>query len=259
MKICTFNVNSIRARKDLIIKWLNHRENDLDVLLIQELKAIPDQFPYTDFQALGFSCAVFGQKAYNGVCICTKLPMESVVMGFQAEQWDDQKRMISARIQGITIVNVYAPHGGFPGSEKHDYKQAWYKRFLYHLDTHWTPQIPLIAAGDFNVALQNLDLYSPEELLGTIGTLKEERNAFQKILDWGVIDVFRHLHPNQKQFTWWDYQTAGIWRDEGMRIDYFLCSEPLIPRIKGIEVDLWPRRRRTPTPSDHAPVILTLY
>jgi len=258
MKICTFNVNSIRARKDLILNWLAHRDHDLDILLFQEIKTLEENFPVDDFKSLGFSCITFGQKAYNGVSICSKIPLDDFQIGFPSQQWNDQKRLISAVVDGITIINVYAPHGGLPGTEKYLYKQEWYHAFQDYLNTHYSPSSPILVAGDFNVARQDLDVFSPEQLKGTIGTLPEERAVFENILSWGLVDVFRHKNHDKKQFTWWDYQTAAIWRDEGMRIDHILCTKPLLSRIQSIEVDLWPRRRRTPTPSDHAPVIATL-
>ena len=108
------------------------------------------------------------------------------------------------------------------------------------------------------VAHTDEDVYSAEALRDTIGTMPEERVAFSKLLAWGFTDVFRHLHPTTRQFTWWGYMGGAFWKDEGMRIDYALCTPPLLPRIKEIHIDLWPRKRRSPTPSDHAPLIITL-
>ncbi len=112
--------------------------------------------------------------------------------------------------------------------------------------------------GDFNVAHTDLDVYSPEALKDTIGTLPEEREAFARLLSWGLSDTYRERQPQSRQFTWWGYMGGAIWRDEGMRIDYALCSAPILDRITDITVDLWPRKRRNPTPSDHAPLIISL-
>ena len=116
LKLCTFNVNSIRARKDLIVRWLEHRENDIDVLCLQEIKVTEKDFPFGDFERLGFNCEVYGQKGYNGVAICSKIPLESVRMGFNDDYWDRQKRIICGRVLGITFINVYVPHGGLRGT-----------------------------------------------------------------------------------------------------------------------------------------------
>ncbi len=258
MKICSFNVNSIKARKDLVLQWLDHRKNDLDVLCLQELKTEDDGFPAADFEKLGFECHVFGQKAYNGVAVLTKIRPDRVVKGFGDERWDAQKRLIAALVGGVHILNVYAPHGDLRGTEKFDYKQDWYKTFLAHLKKNFKPSGRLLIAGDFNVAREDIDVYSPEELADTIGTMAEEREGMARLLDWGLVDVFRRLNPGKKQFTWWDYIGGAVWKDQGMRIDYALATEALMKEIKGVEVDMWPRRRQKPTPSDHAPLIVNL-
>ncbi len=260
MKICSFNVNSIRVRKDLIVEWLSHRDEDVDVFCFQELKITEEDFPFEDFEKLGYSCDVFGQKAYNGVAICSRLPVEATRKGFGDSQWDEQRRIISTKIKniGANILNIYAPHGGLKGEEKYHYKQEWYERLISFLEASFSPKDPLLIVGDLNVARTDQDVFDPKSLEGTIGTLPEERKAFQHLLDWGLTDVFRHLYPDRSQFTWWNYIGGAIWKNEGMRIDYALCTETLIPLIRDVEVDLWPRRRRTPKPSDHAPVIVTL-
>ena len=258
MKICTFNVNSIRARRDLLLQWLQKREMDIDVLMFQELKVVNDFFPYREFEELGYSCEVFGQKAYNGVAICSTKPISQVKKGFKHTEWDEQKRIISVETEGIHIINVYAPHGDLPGMPKFDYKQGWYRIFMEYLSANFQPTDALIIGGDLNITREDLDVFSPEALKGAVGTLPEERILLQELLSWGLTDSFRFKHPEMRQFTWWDYKTAGIWRDEGMRIDYFLVTDPVLSRIENIEVDLWPRRRKVPIPSDHAPIIITL-
>lgn len=258
MNICTYNVNSIRSRKDLILQWLEHRGNDLDVLCFQEIKTVEENFPFEAFENLGFKCYVFGQKGYNGLAVCSKNPVKEVRNGLGIPSWDEQTRLQTVRFSGFHLLNVYAPHGGLAGDPKHDYKQEWYKALVDYLDNHFSPDDHLILTGDFNVARTNQDIFSPEYMEGVIGTLPEEREAFEKLMKWGLNDVFRHLHPNDKQFTWWDYIGGAVWRDEGMRIDYVLSTKPVLTRIKQIEVDLWPRKRRSPKPSDHAPVLFSL-
>ena len=127
-----------------------------------------------------------------------------------------------------------------------------------YLDGNFSPRDPLLLVGDFNVAHQDIDVYSPGELEDMIGTMPEEREAFAALLDWGLVDAFRSLHPEKKQYTWWDYIGGAIWKDKGMRIDYALGTSPVLKKISDIEVDLWPRKRRKPTPSDHAPVVISL-
>ncbi|WP_029521262.1 exodeoxyribonuclease III [Persephonella sp. IF05-L8] len=255
MKVCTFNVNSIRTRKDLIIRWLTEKEKDIDILCFQEIKVEDDKFPYKDFEQLGYKAVVYGQKGYNGVATLSRKDFVEVKKGLRDEYFDQQKRILSTKIGDIWVINVYAPHGDLRGGDKYYYKLDWYKRFRQFLDENFSPEDKIIALGDFNIAIEDIDVYDPELLADSIGTMPEEREAFKNILDFGFVDTFRYLYPDKQQFTWWDYIGGAIWKNEGMRIDYILATKPLIPHLKDVYVDLWPRRRRTPKPSDHAPVI----
>jgi exodeoxyribonuclease-3 len=258
MKICTWNVNSIKARKVLLLEWLKHRNHDIDILCFQEIKTVEKDFPYEDFERIGFECHVFGQKSYHGVAICTRMPVTFVQKGFGDGNWDEQKRIILVKIQEINLINVYAPHGGERGTEKFDYKQNWFKNLITFLEEYNATKDLVLILGDFNIAHRDIDVYSPEDLANVIGTLPEERTAFEELLNLKLIDIFRHFYPEKKQFTWWDYIGGAVWKDEGMRIDYILCTDSLLKKIKHIEIDLWPRRRKSPTPSDHAPLIIDL-
>ena len=255
MKLCTFNVNSIRARMGLLSEWLKQR-GDIDVLCLQELKTVDAGFPADAFLALGYSCRAFGQKAYNGVAICSRTEPASVKIGFGDPPMDTQSRIISAVYGGLRVINVYAPHGGFRGDEKFAYKLRWYDALLGYLKSELRPEDDVILTGDLNVAMGDIDVYDPVLLKDAIGTMPEERAALTRILDFGFVDAFRHLYPDQRQFTWWDYAGGAVWKDEGMRIDYVLCTRPLISRLKSVEVDMRPRKRRSITPSDHTAVIV---
>ncbi|MGQ9672796.1 MAG: exodeoxyribonuclease III [Candidatus Aminicenantales bacterium] len=258
MKICSWNVNSIKARQDLVREWLTHRGHDIDVLCLQELKTEDAGFPTETFEKLDYQCYVFGQKAYNGVAILTKIEPEKVEKGFAHPIWDEEKRFLRVRIQGIHLLNVYAPHGDVRGTEKFIYKLKWYQNLLAFLENNFRPGEPLLLVGDFNVAHKDIDVYSPVALADMIGTMPEERAALERLLEWGLIDAFRRLYPEKKQFTWWDYIGGAIWKDQGMRLDYILATASVFKKIKNVEVDLWPRKRQKPTPSDHAPVIVQL-
>ncbi|MFW6159942.1 MAG: exodeoxyribonuclease III [Acidobacteriota bacterium] len=257
MKICTYNINSIKARLELLLGWLNKRENDIDILCLQELKTVTDDFPLQPFRKLGYKCEIIGQKAYNGVAVCSKPAPITSHQGFGDEFWDKQSRLISVKFPGFDIINIYAPHGGERKTEKWQYKIDWYNRLIEHLKKIYSPDQPLILVGDFNVAHKDQDVYSPEFLHDSIGTMIEEREAFEELLSLELVDVFRFLHPKEKIFTWWDYKGGAIWKNQGMRIDYILCTKPLTVFLKECSVDLWPRKRRKPTPSDHAPLVST--
>ena len=255
IKVCSFNVNSIRAREELFFDWLEKREQDIDVLCLQELKVEESLFPWKAFEERGYSCLVFGQKAYNGVAVCTRGEAGEAFRGFGHEKWDQQKRLAGCKTGGVRVLSAYVPRGGERGTDKHGYKLDWYKYLRGFLEENFSPDEPLLLAGDFNVALKDRDVYDPAHLKDVIGTMPEEREALQEILDWGLTDAFRSLYPEEPGFTWWSYMAGDIWKDRGMRLDYLLCTPPLAERLKGAEVDMWPRRRRKPTPSDHAPLI----
>jgi len=255
MKISSFNVNSIRARVDLLINWLQHRDHDIDILCLQETKTPDSSFPTNQFENLGFQCEIFGQKAYNGVAILAKLPYTNVQKGFSNDILNEQKRIMSITVSDLHIINIYAPHGDLRGATKYHYKLHWYVMLLQYLNEYYSPKDKLVVTGDFNVTRQDIDVYEPELVRDKIGTMNEERESFNKLLDWGLIDVYRKLYPNTPGFTWWDYIGGAIWKNRGMRIDYLLCTRPVLTAITDIEVDLWPRRRRTPKPSDHTPLI----
>lgn len=258
LKVCTFNVNSIRARRELIIKWFEKRGSDIDVLCFQELKTTEENFPYQDLEQLDYRCEVYGQKGYSGVAICSKYQMKEVRKGLGDNYWDQQKRAISAQIKDIHIINLYVPHGDLRGGEKYYYKLDFYKELIKYLDKYYSPKLPIIMVGDMNVAREDIDVYDPIALKDSIGTMPEEREAFEALLSWGLKDAFRYLYPQRQQFTWWDYIGGKIWSNEGMRIDYVLITESLEDKIKEVMVDLWARKKRAPKPSDHAPVIATL-
>lgn len=254
MKIATYNVNSIKSRVGLVTEWLKRRQIDIDVLCLQEIKTVNEAFPYREFEQLGYRSFVSGQKTYNGVAICTKIEPDGVVTEFGISELDEQKRLILAYIKGLNIISVYAPHGDLRGTEKYHYKLKWYEMFKRYLLESQNGKA-MVLAGDFNVALTDNDVYDPVALTDTIGTMTEEREAVIEILKLGFVDTFRHIHKEQRQFTWWDYTGGAIWKNEGMRIDYVFCSRSLLSKLKDVEIDLWPRRRRTPTPSDHTPVV----
>jgi exodeoxyribonuclease-3 len=160
LTVCTFNVNSIKARKDLVIEWLERRGMDIDVLRLQELKGEEETFPCDGFERLGYRCEVFGQKALNGVALCSKGGVEDVRFGLGqgGEDGDPQARVIAGRVKGLRIINVYAPHGDLRGSEKYHYKLDFFEELVGYLDAHYRPTSPVLLVGDMNVAREDVDV-----------------------------------------------------------------------------------------------------
>jgi exodeoxyribonuclease-3 len=254
VSICSFNVNSIRSRVDLIKRWLTEKRS-VDILSLQEIKCEAKQFPFETFEQMGYQCAVSGQKRLNGVAICSKLPIKDIKTEFGIDLFDREKRLIQTLIGDTLVLNCYVPRGGLEGEERHIYKMAFYDALTDYCKILLKKYEKVIVLGDFNVALTELDVHDSELFEGAVGFLPDEKEKLNALLSTALHDCFRKLHPEERGFTWWDYRSAGIWRDEGMRIDYILANEPLCAQLDSVEVDLWTRRRRSPTPSDHAPVI----
>ncbi len=236
------------------MRWLDEKR-PVDILCLQETKCASDQFPVSPFQERGYHLAINGQKRLNGVAICSKLPLENIVTHFDHEILDAEKRLVQADIGETTILNCYIPRGGEEGQERHAFKMAFFDALRAYVVALLAYKERVLLLGDFNVALESIDVYDTAVFEGAVGFLPSERDKMRTLLNAGLHDCFRHAHPDQKAFTWWDYRTAAIWRDEGMRIDYILASDALCPLLEKIEVDLWTRRRRSPTPSDHAPLV----
>ncbi len=255
MKIATFNVNSIRSRQQLVITWLKEK-NFVDILCLQELKCEAKEFPKESFEQLGYEIAINSQKRYNGVGICSKIPFKRVKTLFDDPVLDEQKRLIEVEIDDFVLLNVYVPHGDSDENHpKHKYKMDFYDALNDYVSALAKTYKKIIVVGDMNVALLDIDVYDAQLFKNRVGFLESEKKKLKKLLENGLHDCFREKYPDKKAFTWWDYRTAGIWRDEGMRIDYILATSEVVKACMEIEVDLWTRRRRSPTPSDHAPVV----
>jgi exodeoxyribonuclease-3 len=261
MKIATWNVNSIRTRQQQVVDWL--AVNPVDALCLQETKVVDKDFPRTPFEALGYHLYISGQKAYNGVAIFSRTPLEDVSTGFAAvvsdsaaQEFEEQKRVITGIIQDIRIINLYVPNGAALDSEKYDYKLRWLKLLQEYLKIlQQKQQQEICVCGDFNVALEDKDIYNPVGREEHIMSSSAEREALRKVLEAsGLSDAFRKFNNEGYHFTWWDYRQAGFSRNRGWRIDYHFLTEQLYKRAKSCTIDIAPRK--LPQPSDHAPVIV---
>jgi exodeoxyribonuclease-3 len=262
MKIATWNVNSIRTRQEIVLNWL--KTNNIDVLCLQETKVIDDLFPVSPFQELGYHTYFLGQKAYNGVAIFGKAEMTDIIKGFspivgeaKGDFFDEQKRVISGVINDIRIVNLYVPNGSSVGSEKYEYKLKWLivlEEYLRLLKEKTNQEI--LICGDFNIALEDQDIYNPKDKKNHIMSSPQERESLTKILEIGLQDAFRKFTTETGHFTWWDYRAGGFSRNRGWRIDHFYLTERLYQETTNCYIDVEPRK--LPQPSDHAPVIVEL-
>ena len=262
MRIASWNVNSVRTRLDQVLAWLKQAQPD--VLCLQETKVADELFPHTAFEGLGYSCAISGQKAYNGVALVSRLPMEDVQVGFtallprdpEAPALSEQKRVISALIDGVRVLNLYVPNGSSLTSDKYPYKLQWLRCLKRYLAIQEEQADPLCMVGDFNIGPEARDLHDPERLSGGIMASNAEREVLQAALAGRLSDAFRLFEPGSGHWSWWDYRSGAWDRDQGWRIDHIYLSEDLVECATGCVIDKGPRGNTQP--SDHAPVVVNL-
>ncbi|MCF8129200.1 MAG: exodeoxyribonuclease III [Deltaproteobacteria bacterium] len=255
MKIATFNANSIRARLPILLDWLRHE--DPDILCLQETKVQDQDFPSKPFKQIGYHATFRGQKSYNGVAIISKSPLKESRLDL-FEDGDEQARFISGTIDGIPVVNVYVPQGFQVGSDKFQYKLMWLKTLFDHISNRYEPDAPLLVAGDFNVALEDRDVYDPDGFRGGVGFHPEEQALMERFFRWGLVDMFRNHTPDRNHYTFWDYRIPnGFKRNMGWRIDYILGTNSLFEKESStIWIDTEPRGLEKP--SDHTFLIASL-
>ena len=262
MQIASWNVNSVRTRLDHVLNWLEHSQADL--LALQETKVDDPQFPLEPFLEKGYQVQFYGQKAYNGVALISRTSVEDVRMGFSAELIDDaeaeelsaQKRVISALIDGVRVVNLYVPNGSSLISDKYNYKLTWLSCLERYLRAIQTRDEPLCVVGDFNIGLEARDLPDPDRLSGGIMASDRERDALRAALGPDLQDAFRLFEANSGHWSWWDYRSGAWDRDRGWRIDHVYLDETLRGVARSCSIDKQERGRIQP--SDHAPVVVDL-
>jgi exodeoxyribonuclease-3 len=251
MKIATWNVNSIRAREERLLKWLARQQPD--VVCLQELKVTDEAFPFEAVRQAGYHAAVYGQKTYNGVAILARAELSDVERGFNDGVDDPQARFIAATMNGIRIISAYIPNGAEVGSDKYAYKLEWLRRLKNYLNARGVLSMPLALCGDFNIAPEDRDVASPDNWEGSVLFNPEMRHQFSEILKLGLTDVFRLHHAETGLYSWWDYRQLGFPRNDGLRIDHILGTQPLIDHCTGAMIDR--DERKGEKPSDHAPVM----
>jgi exodeoxyribonuclease-3 len=257
LRIATWNVNSVRQRIEPLLAYL--REVQPDVLCLQELKCLEEQFPRMEVEAAGYNVAIHGQKSYNGVAILSKAPME-IAIGLPGDETDAQSRYIEAVIPlGATVVRVgclYLPNGNPLGTEKYPYKLGWMERLIAHAKKLLSFEERLVLCGDYNVIPDARDVYNPEAWLGDALYALPTRQKFRELMALGFTDAFRATTDADKLYTFWDY-TAGCWqKNNGLRIDHLLLSPQAADRLGSVTIDR--DMRAKDKPSDHVAIRVDL-
>ncbi|MEN9578113.1 MAG: Exodeoxyribonuclease [Pseudomonadota bacterium] len=251
MKIASWNVNSLRARHDLVLDWL--RRTEPDILCMQETKVLDDEFPTEVFQRLGYAVVMCGQKSYNGVAIASRKLMRDIRIGLLDDAPNAEKRLISATVGKTQVFCCYVPNGQRLDSQNYVQKLRWLKQLRATLDAWADPAKDVVVCGDFNIATDARDLYSVEAFAGQTHFSEPERAALEEVKAFGLRDCFRLHESEGDHFTWWDYRGGSLRKNEGLRIDYIFASESLARRCDSVVHDK--AERELDKPSDHVPVI----
>ena len=247
MKVATYNVNSIRKRLPIVLDWLETHQPD--VLCLQETKVQDEDFPTDAIRKAGYHATFRGMKGYNGVATLTRTEPEQVIHGLHARADNDDVRILQTLVQGVRIVNTYVPQGSSITSDKYAYKLEWFQHLHRYFREHLNAAEPAIWLGDLNVAPEPIDVYHPDRRVNDVDFHIDARNAYKATAAWGFTDVFRLLHPDAVQYTYWDYFRNAFEHNWGWRIDHILATAPLAALCRKAEADLEPRR--APAASDH--------
>jgi exodeoxyribonuclease-3 len=255
VKIATWNVNSVKVRLPHLLDYLKSAQPD--VLCLQEIKCLAEDFPQLELQGLGYRVEALGQRAYNGVALVSKEPARDIVCGLPEAGDDDQARYIEASFTGaaggeVRVASLYLPNGNPIGTDKFAYKLAWMERLHGHTHALLRREIPFVLAGDYNVCPADEDVYDPVAMREDALVQPESRARFRALLYLGLTDSYRAFHRESHRYTFWDYQ-AGRWnRDEGLRIDHLLLSPHAADRVTACDIDKSPRGKERA--SDHTPI-----
>jgi exodeoxyribonuclease-3 len=255
MKIATFNINNINRRLPNLLRWL--RAAKPDIVCLQELKATDQDFPVSEIDRAGYGAVWHGQKTWNGVAILARHKDPVLIRTeLPGDGGDREARYIEAAVSGIVVTSLYLPNGNPQPGPKFDYKLAWFRRLKLHAATFLKENIPVVLAGDYNVAPTELDIYPTTSWDDDALIQPKSRAAFKSLLAQGWLDSIRSLHPSSRIYTFWDYKRKRWPRDAGLRLDHLLLSPVLAPRLIKAGVDR--NVRGEEGASDHAPAWIVL-
>ena len=254
MRLVTWNVNSLKVRLPRVLQFLE--EHAPDVLCLQETKCEAAAFPHEELAQAGYRAVDHSGGRWAGVAVLARegLPLSDPSTGLPGEPGAEEARWVEATVDGIRVVSVYIPNGRELESEWYAAKLAFFTAAANRVKT-LAAATPLVVAGDMNVAPTDLDVYDPAAFATTTHTSAPERAALQSLCDAGQLaDPFRHLHPDEPGYTWWDYRAGNFHKGLGLRIDLTLLSPTLAERVTRCGIER-PYRKGT-KPSDHAPLVV---
>jgi len=257
MILSSWNVNSVRARIDNILSYLD--SSNPDILMIQEIKTEEKNFPYNEFKNVGYYSYVLGQKSYNGVAFLSKKKFENIELNFFADERKQARTLVGdlkIKAKIIKLINIYVPNGNPIDTDKYTYKKNWLDLLLKEIKKTISNYKNIIIGGDFNIIPDQIDVYDHRKFENDALFTLEIRKKLRELINLGFQDIYRYFNKDKQEFTFWDYM-AGSWqKNHGMRIDHFLVSNNLLNNIKNINIDKKPRSKLKP--SDHTPIELEI-
>jgi exodeoxyribonuclease-3 len=253
MRIATWNINGVKARQGLLLKWLE--EVSPDIVCLQEIKSVDEAFPRLEIEALGYNVETHGQKSWNGVAILSKHRFDEVTRGLPGDDSDEQARLIEGvfSVEGgiVRVCGIYLPNGNPVGTDKFTYKLSWMDRLNTFVEERLKLEEPFILLGDFNIIPAAIDAKNPKQWVGDALYRPESAERWRALLNLGMTDALRAV-TDEPLYTFWDFKTFGWDRDDGIRIDHLLLSPQAADRLNDVivhrEVRGWEK------PSDHVPV-----
>jgi len=257
MKIATFNINGIKARLDAVLDWLD--EARPDVACLQEIKSVDEAFPREAFEAKGWQVETHGMKAFNGVAILSRLPLEDVTRRLPGDDADEHARWIEATVVGfkrVRVCGLYLPNGNPAPGPKYDFKLAWMARMESRVRDLLLTEQPLVFCGDYNIIPEAEDAANPKDWVGDALFLPQSRAAFFRLVNLGLTDAIRVRDARPGVYTYWDFQRGAWERNNGIRIDHLLLSPQAADLLVGTGIDKAVRGKDKP--SDHVPAWIEL-
>jgi len=253
MKIISYNVNGIRAAINKgFLEWL--AASNADIVCLQEIKAMHEQIPLLDFDALGYHHFWYPaqKKGYSGVAILSKQMPDNLVFGMGMEEYDREGRFLRADFGDLSVASIYHPSGS-SGDERQAFKMRWLADFEQYVEKLRQEKPKLVLSGDYNICHQAIDIHDPVRNATVSGFLPEEREWMSGFFAKGYVDSFRELNKQPHQYSWWSYRANARANNKGWRIDYHVLTENLKPEIKSAAI--LPEVKH----SDHCPVVVEVY
>jgi exodeoxyribonuclease-3 len=251
-RIISWNVNGIRAgERKGFLPWL--AACDAEIVALQEIKASEAQLSAELRAACGYSACWYAAErpGYSGVATLSRSACPEIVRGIGVREYDSEGRVLISRFPRFSFFNVYVP-SGTTGPERVAFKLAFAEALRLAVRAELASGRSIVLVGDLNTAHNEIDLARPRENQKTSGFMPDERKALGELLDEGLVDSFRHLHPAVANYSWWTVRAGARERNVGWRLDYILVSQDLAPRI--LAADTHPEVAG----SDHCPVSVVL-